>query len=179
MSEPRIPLLPPDEAKQAPPKMEIPEAIAELNIFRILLRRPKLAKRVNDLLMSLLFGAELDTRLRELIIMGIGWSTGSNYEWTQHWRVALQLGVEESDLLAVRNWQDHSHWSAADRAILRATDETLENGAVSAETFAECAKHLPSDAEQLELLGAIGTWRMISQILKSLEVPREDGVSSC
>jgi alkylhydroperoxidase family enzyme len=177
MSEPRIPLLPIDEAKQAALKMEVPEAIAELNVFRILLRQPKLAKCVNDLLMTLLFGGALDARLRELIIMRIGWTTGAVYEWTQHWRIALRLGVEESDLLAVRDWRAHSHWSAADRAILSATDETLEKGAVSAETWAECAKHLQSDAEQLELLGAIGTWRMISQILKSLDVPLEDGVA--
>jgi alkylhydroperoxidase family enzyme len=177
MSEPRIPLLPIDEAKQAASDVEVSEAIAELNIFRILLRQPKLAKRVNDLLMTLLIGGELDARLRELVIMRIGWATGSVYEWTQHWRVARQLGVEESDLLAVRDWRAHSHWSEADRAILSATDETLDNGAVSAGTWAECAKHLPSDAEQLELLGAIGTWRMISQILRSLDVPLEDGVA--
>ncbi len=177
MSEPRIPLLPIEEAKQAAAKMEVPEAIAELSVFRILLRQPKLAKRVNDLLMTLLIGGALDARLRELIIMRIGWSTGSVYEWTQHWRVALQLGVDEADVLAVRDWEKHERWSDADRAILRATDETLANGAVSAETWAECAKHLPSDAEQLELVGAIGTWRMISQILKSLEVPLEDGVA--
>ena len=178
MNEPRIPLLSIEEAKQAASKLEIPEAIAELNVFRILLRQPKLAKSVNDLLMTLLIGGDLDARLRELIIMRLGWSTGSVYEWTQHWRVALRLGVEESDLLAVRNWREHSHWSDADRAILTATDETLEAGAVSAETWAECVKHLPSHGEQLELLGAIGTWRMISQILKSLEVPLEDGVAS-
>lgn len=177
MSEPRIPLLPIDEAKRAASEIEIPEAIAELSVFRILLRQPKLAKRVNDLLMTLLLGGALEPRLRELIIMRIGWVTGSVYEWTQHWRVALRLGVEESDLLAVRNWQKHAHWSDADRAILRATDETLETGAISGETWNECAKHLPTDAEQLELLGAIGTWRMISQILKSLQVPLEDGVA--
>lgn len=177
MNEPRIPLLPINEARQAASKAEVPEAIAELNVFRILLRHPKLAKRVNDLLMALLLGGQLDTRLRELIIMRIGWATASVYEWTQHWRVALQLGVEESDLLAVRDWHAHSHWSEADRAVLAATDETLENGAVSPETWAECARHLPSHAEQLELLGAIGTWRMISQILESLDVPLEDGVA--
>ncbi|MDP6978991.1 MAG: carboxymuconolactone decarboxylase family protein [Myxococcota bacterium] len=177
MSEPRIPLLSIEESKQAAAKMEVPEAIAELSVFRILLRQPKLAKRVNDLLMTLLIGGALDARLRELIIMRIGWSTGSVYEWTQHWRVALQLGVDEADLLAVRDWTERSHWSDADRVILRATDETLESGAVTAETWAECARHLPSHEEQLELVGAIGTWRMISQILKSLEVPLEDGVA--
>ncbi len=177
MSEPRIPLLPIDEAKQAASKMNVHEAVADLSIFRILFRQPQLAKRVNDLLMTLLFKGSLDGRLRELIIMRIGWATGSVYEWTQHWRIARQLGVEESDLLALRDWQKHTHWSDADRAILRATDETLENGAISGETWTECAKHLHSDAEQLELVCAIGAWRMISQILKSLEVPLEDGVA--
>ncbi len=177
MSEPRIPMLSVEDAKQAATKIEVPEAIAELNIFRVLLRHPKLAKRLNDLLMTLLLDGELEGRLRELIIMRIGWATGSVYEWTQHWRIAQQLGVPEADLLAVRDWRSHSHWSDVDRAILTATDETLEHGAVSAETWAECARLLPSDAEQLELLGAIGCWRMISQLLRSLEVPLEDGVA--
>jgi len=177
MSEPRIPLLPVEDAKKAAAELGVPGAIAELNVFRILLRQPKLAKSVNDLLMSLLFGGDLDARLRELIIMRIGWVTGSVYEWTQHWRVALQLGVAESDLLAVRDWRAHTHWSEADRAILAATDETLESGCVSAVTWADCARHLPGETAQLELLGAIGTWRMISQILRSLEVPLEEGVA--
>ena len=47
MNEPRIPLLSIEEAKQAAAKAEIPEAMAELNIFRILLRQPMLAKLVN------------------------------------------------------------------------------------------------------------------------------------
>jgi alkylhydroperoxidase family enzyme len=167
-----------EEAKKAAVAAQVPEAIAELNVFRVLLGHPKLAKRVNDLLMTLLIGSDLDARLRELIIMRIGWSTGSVYEWTQHWRVALQLGVSESDLLAVRDWHSHEHWSEVDRAILSATDETLESGAISAETWATCARLLPNATEQLELVGAIGCWRMISQILRSLEVPLEDGVAA-
>ena len=177
MRSPRIDLLPVEVAKKAAAELGIPEQIAELNVFRILLRQPRLAKSVNDLLMSLLFGGALDARLRELIIMRIGWCTGSVYEWTQHWRVALQLGVEESDLLAVRDWKAHSHWSEVDRAILTATDEVLESGCVSDATWAACETQLPSDEERLELLGAIGTWGMISQILRTLEVPLEVGVA--
>ncbi len=177
MTEPRIAPLPLEDAKKAAADVGVAEQIAELNVFRILLRQPRLAKSVNDLLMSLLLGGELDARLRELIIMRIGWMTGSVYEWTQHWRVALQLGVEEADLLAVRDWKAHDHWSEVDRAILTATDDVLERGCVSESTWAECVRRLPSDAERLELVGAIGTWGMISQILRSLEVPLEEGVA--
>ncbi len=158
--------------------MKLPEAIGELNVFRILMRQPWLAKRVNDLLMTLLFRGKLDARLRELVIMRIGWGTGSVYEWTQHWRIALQLGVSEQDLLAVRDWTDHDGWSDADRAVLAATDETLADGAISPETWAACVKQLPSHEEQLELVTAIGTWSMISGLLRSLVVPLEDGVAA-
>jgi alkylhydroperoxidase family enzyme len=178
MSEPRIPLLPVADAKKAAAQLEVPEAIAELNVFRVLLRHPPLAKRVNDLLMTLLFRGQLDARLRELVIMRIGWATGSVYEWTQHWRIARQLEVPHEDLLAVRDWRSHTGWSAADRAVLAATDETLERGAISAGTWAECTAALPGVEEQLELVSAIGTWRMISQLLRSLEVPLEEGVAS-
>ena len=177
MAEPRIPLLSEEEAKQAATEAGVVDAVASLNIFRILLRHPKLAKQVNDLLMTLLFRGQLDARLRELVIMRIGWSTGSVYEWTQHWRIALGLGVTEEELLAVRDWHTHAAWSAADRAVLTATDETLEHGAVSAATWAECEAALPDVEERLELLGAIGAWRMISQVLRSLEVALEEGVA--
>ena len=177
MTEPRIPLLTEAEAKETGDAHGVTEALSGLNIFRVLLRQPKLARSVQDLLVSLLAGEALDLRLRELIIMRIGWRTGSVYEWTQHWRVALQLGVAEKDLLAVRDWENHDHWSETDRAVLRATDETLDRGAISSTTWGECARLLPEPAEQLELVGAIGTWNMISQILRSLEVPLEEGVA--
>ena len=59
----------------------------------------------NDLLATMLWHGALDPRLRELVIMRIGWLTGCDYEWTQHWRVASRLGVPAEDLLGVRDWQ--------------------------------------------------------------------------
>jgi len=175
--DPRIALLSEADAKAAAAKAEIPEALAELSVFRVLLHHPKLAKCVNDLLLTLLFRGELDKRLRELIIMRIGWATGSVYEWTQHWRIARELGVSEEDLLAVRDWRNSGNWSELDRAVLCAVDETLEDGAISAETWARCAAGLKSVEEQLELVSAIGAWRLISQLLRSLDVPLEEGVA--
>jgi len=53
------------------------------------------------------------------------------------------------------------------------------NGAVSAETWAACARELQGDTTVLiELVTAIGAWRMVSSIVQSLKVPLEEGVSS-
>ncbi|GIW40820.1 MAG: hypothetical protein KatS3mg076_1397 [Candidatus Binatia bacterium] len=99
----RVELLPVAAAREAAEKAGVPVAFAELNIFRALLHRPATAKALCDLLLSLLFQGTLDPRLRELVIMRIGWVTGSDYEWTQHWRIAQErFGVTAEDLLAVR-----------------------------------------------------------------------------
>ncbi len=174
---PRIELLSRDAARKAAAEAELPEAMAELNIFRVLLRQPRVAREINNLLITLLFRGTLDARLRELVIMRIGWATGSVYEWTQHWRIAQeQFELSAEDLLAVRDWRSAGSFGPAERAVLAATDETLTSGRISPETFEECRAQLGGDAQLIELVAAIGCWRMVSQILRSIEIPLEDGI---
>lgn len=178
MTDARVPRLPLAEAKAAADEAGVPDYMAELNIFQVLLNHPLLARTVNDLLASMLWHGELDPRLRELVIMRIGWLTASDYEWTQHWRVASGLGVSTDDLLGVREWWQHNGFGPAERAVLAATDDMVRTGAVSAESWEVCRRELKTDAALLELVTAIGAWRMIASILESLAVPLEDGVPS-
>ena len=177
MTNPRIDLLPTEDALKAAETVEVLPQMAELSVFRVLLHQPAVAKAVQDLLVALLFRGSLDARLRELLIMRLGWATDAVYEWTQHWRVARQLEIPAEDLLAVRDWKNSDRFDARDRAVLAATDDTLANGCISDATWAECCKELPSVQDRIELVAAIGTWRMISGILKSLEVPLEEGTA--
>src|SRR5262245_43021131 len=168
-----------DEAKAAADQAGVPDYMAELSIFQVLLNHPTLARALNDLLATMLWHGALDPRLRELVIMRIGWLTGCDYEWTRHWRVACGLGVPASDLLAVREWSTHDGFGPAERAVLAATDEVVREGAVSAQTWAACEREIgPDSAVLVELVTAISAWRMIASILHSLEVPLEEDVSS-
>jgi hypothetical protein len=81
-------------------------------------------------------------------------------------------------VLAVKNWRDAKCFDAADQAVLAATDETLADGCVSAATWEACAQAFESEAELLELCAAIGAWRLISQLAKSVEIQLEEGVAS-
>ncbi len=174
--ESRIPRLSIEEAKLEAEKIGLPAQMAELSVFRVLLRHPDLAKAIFGLLAGLLFRGKLDARLREFVIMRIGWVTGSEYEWTQHWRVATQIGMSEAELLAVRDWRNAGNLGRAERAVLAATDETLEVGAISTGTWRECEATLGGPENLLELVAAIGNWRLFSTLLRSLEIPLEDGV---
>jgi alkylhydroperoxidase family enzyme len=175
----RIDLLSLEESAKIAHEVGVSPLLADKNIFRLLLRRPTLARAVNDLLHSLLFGGVLDDRLRELVIMRIGWATGSDYEWTQHWTVAqVAFGCDPDDLFAVRDWQSSDRFGEAERAVLTATDETLATGTLSPETWALCEKHLALPGERVELVAAIGSWRLISQFARSCQIPLEADVSS-
>ena len=110
--------------------------------------------------------------------MRIGWSTGSDYEWTQHWAIARErFGCSEADLLAVRDWRGSEHLGAEEKRVLAATDELLADGTLSDARFADCVASLGRDAT-LELVAAVGTWRMVSKLTRALAIPLEEGVAS-
>lgn len=177
MAAERIPRLSPEAAKRAAAEAGIPEVLADLSVFQVALHNPQVAVALNALLQNLLWKGTLDARLRELIIMRLGWSTGSEYEWTQHWRVARQLGVSEDDILAVRDWRSASRFGPVERALMSATDEIVTSGTISDATWGACADVLGDVALLVEMVAVISNWRLFSAVLRSLQVPLEVGVT--
>lgn len=177
MTVTRVPRLAAGEAKVAAAAAGVPEAMADLSVFQVVLHNPEVASALNGMLHHLLWRGSLDARLRELVIMRLGWATGSVYEWTQHWRVATQLGIDEDDLLAVRDWAGSERFGPTERAVLAATDETLDAGVISDVTWSACVDALGEPGLLVELVAVIGNWRLFSSLLRSLEVPLEDGVA--
>jgi alkylhydroperoxidase family enzyme len=173
----RLELLEESEARRVAKESGVPSMMAKLSIFQLLLRQPKLAKGVNDLLMSLLAAEHLAHRQRELVIMRIGWRTGSVYEWAQHWEIARAFGVSDEDLLALRCEGPPAGFDEKDVATIRAVDDVLETGSLSEETWQACRSAFQEDElVLLELVSSIAAWHMISIMLKSLQVPLEPGV---
>lgn len=82
------------------------------------------------------------------------------------------------DILGVRDWEAHEAYGGVERAVLRATDETLENGFISDATWSELQRLIEDDGILFELVIAIGNWQMFANLLRSLRVPLEDGVES-
>jgi len=178
-SEARLPLLSPEQARQTASQAGVPAALAELNVFRVLLHHPRLARWLSELLLGLLGQGELDPRLRELMIMRVGWVTRSDYEWSQHWRIAQRVGLSERDLLGVRDWERHDAFGPAERSVLALVDEVIGTGAVTDLTWAACREHVAGDPRiLLELLAVVGLWQMVSAHLRSLGVPLDDGLGS-
>jgi len=179
MTDCRVDILSLDDAKEAAKQVDMIAAFAELNVFRVMLQRPKTAKALSDLLISLLFGGELDDRLRELLIMRIGWSTDADYEWTQHWKIAReQFGCSDQDLLGLRgDWRESRHFGDDESLLLDAVDTLLEEGALSAEQMKACRERFGQNAT-IELVTAVGCWQLVSKLVRSLAIPLEEGIDS-
>ena len=176
MPQNRIEMLSLEESLRVAKELGLHEPIARLNIFRTLFHRPRTAKAISELLLSLLLDSEIGHRRRELIIMRIGWVTGSEYEWTQHWPLAQEIfECRAEELLAVREWRAAGCFDAVDRAVLAATDELLDSGDLCDETWRACFQGLGRDAA-IEMVAAIATWLLVSKLARGLRVPLEEGV---
>ncbi len=173
----RVPMVPLEHARALGEAMGLPARRVGSEAFRVVANNPGVARVAFTQLAQLLENNKFDTRLRELMIMRIGWVTGSAYEWTQHWRVATTAGIPPEDILAVRDWQNSTRLTAADKAILAATDECLAGKSISDTIWAEVVKHVPDPGEQVEFILAMGNWMSFSLLFRTLRIPLAEGLA--
>lgn len=168
---PRVPMVTLEHARQLGEAMGMPARRTQSEAFRVVANNPGVARVAFSQLMQLLENNTFDTRLRELMIMRIGWVTGSAYEWTQHWRVATTAGIPPEDVLAVRDWQNSDRLTPADKAILTATDQCLAGKTISDAAWDQVVKHVTDLGQQVEFIIAMGNWMMFSMLFRNLRIP--------
>ena len=172
----RVPMVSAERAREVGAAAGLPERRTQSEAFRTVANNPGVAGVAFNQLLQLLENNTLDFRLRELMIMRIGWVTGSVYEWTQHWRVATTGGLAPADILAVRDWRSSDRLTASDRAILAATDECLSGGSISDAVWAEVVRSVPDPAHQVEFIVAMGNWMAFSLLFRTLRIPLAEGL---
>jgi 4-carboxymuconolactone decarboxylase len=147
-----------------------------LNIFATLAHHPKLLKR------WLVFGAHvlgkstLSPRERELLILRTGWRCGSAYEWGQHVVIGRAAGVTDDDIARLTEVPASNAWSEHDALLVRAADELFDDRTLSDSTYAALASRF-NEQQILDLLFAVGQYQLVSTVLRSLGVERDDGVT--
>ena len=162
------------EDKALPEAKEIYEKLEKhgarvLNLYRVLAHSPEVMRNFMRLANSLFVGVELSPKLRELAILRIARITGSEYEWTQHYLIALEVGVSHEQTEALSGWSDSTCFSDEERAMLQYTDEVAQNVVVKDQTFEALRKHL-SERSIVELTLSIGYWGMVARLLVPLQV---------
>ncbi|MFC1995220.1 carboxymuconolactone decarboxylase family protein [Chloroflexota bacterium] len=140
-----------------------------LNLYRVLAHNPDVLRNFLRLGSSLITRTELAPKLRELVILRVAKLTGSEYEWAQHYPIALEVGVSREQAEAISRWSDLAKFSDEERAVLQYADEVAQNVEVQDETFRTLHHHL-NEQSIVELTLSIGYWGMVARLLVPLQV---------
>jgi alkylhydroperoxidase family enzyme len=146
-----------------------------LNIFRTMVRAPKAAKgflawgnyvlsRRND----------LPAREREIVILRIGYLCKAGYEWTQHVPIGVRAGLTEDEVARIKQGAGAPGWSAADQALLQASDELHHDQFITDATWAALKAHF-TDKQCMDVVFTAGQYTQVSMILNSFGVQLDAG----
>jgi 4-carboxymuconolactone decarboxylase len=151
------------------------EGSGGLNIFRTLAHHPKLMKRWLVFGNHVLAKSTLSDRDRELVILRTGWRCQSVYEFGQHTIIGGRAGVTDDEIRRIASDVLDDEWADADRTLLQATDELIDDKTISDGTWAALTAGW-STQQVMDVVFAVGQYTLVSMALNTFGVELDDGV---
>ena len=145
------------------------------NIFTTLGRHPKLLKRWMVFANHCLLKSSLSARDRELVILRAGWVSQSPYEWAQHNRIALEVGLSQEEIDRVKIGSVAAEWGQREKTLLASVDELLETKSLNDKSWDAVTEHF-SDAQVLDIIFTAGNYMTLAMALNACGVEVDDGV---
>jgi len=140
-------------------------------VYRTFARHPKLYPPRQILSEYIRTKSTLSPRVREMLILRIGWRCRSAYEWAAHAPAGRRAGLTDDQIRMLARSGDES-WSAADAAIVRAADELFADDTISDRTWQALDEQF-DEKQLLDVLITTGGYRMVSMVLNTFGVPAE------
>jgi len=191
MTEPRIsPVLPPEwtgevlDAVSAFPhgrdfvlsRHRLGEAPGGMNALGTMLRHPALAKGFLAFNNHISATSTLSKRIRELLILRIGWLRRSEYEFIQHLVLGARAGLSEAELERIQFGPDAPGWDPLDADLVRAVDELHADACITEATYTRLSAHF-NPQQLLDLVFTVGCYDVLSMAFKSFAVALEPGTT--
>lgn len=166
----RLPYLEPDQV--APEYRDMLKR--NTNLHKLLVNSPDMARAFSGLGGYIRFKSKLDTRLRELAILQVGWLEKSEYEFTHHVKIGKEFGVTDEDIkgLMAETEGRPSNLEPLTKAVLRGAREMVKDLAMSDATFAEIKKDL-SDEHMTDLVLTIAFYCAVVRVLATMKIDNE------
>lgn len=154
---------------------DAPDAPRAPNVLATLLHHPALAGRFLQFNRVLLETPALGARWRELAVLRVAWRAQSTYEWVQHARLAVAVGISTDEIGAIAgDWRD-ADWSPVEAALLAATDELLDGQRIADATWERLAEHL-DERQLVELVFTVGTYTCLAMAFNSFAMQLDPGL---
>ncbi len=168
----RVPL--PDEPQLAPEIVAALKDLPPLNVFRMAANAPASFQPLINFAMSILLRSEFDKRKREIAVLRVAHVTRSNYEWTQHVRVAKSVGITDDEITRVAVNGPVTQLDAEGNLLCRVADEISRDVRLSDEALAAILERY-GVRQSTELILCVSYFNMLSRFLESTRVELEPG----
>jgi alkylhydroperoxidase family enzyme len=140
-----------------------------------ILNHPALAKAFLTFNNHVASASTVSKRVRELLILRIGWLRRSEYEFHQHIVLGRRAGLSDAEIERIEAGPDAAGWDPVDAELLRAVDELHADACIGDETWARLSAHF--DTKQLmDIVFAVGCYEVLAMAFKTFGVSFEPGV---
>ncbi len=144
-----------------------------INIYRLMLHSPALAKAWFELNQAVRYGTEIDGQCREIAIIRVAILNNVEYVQRAHGPAyAVKEGLTPEQVHALADWQFSPLFDEKQRALLGYVDAMTRQIEVADAVFDQVRKHF-SERQTVELTMLIGAYNMLTRFLKALEVDAE------
>ncbi len=142
--------------------------------FNAFVHHPKIGRRLSSLGGLLRFRTSIDRRLSEVAICTVGSHWHSEFEFWAHARMAVEHGVGEAAIDALREGRPPVFDRDDERIVHAVTSQLLRDRRVDDVTFAEAAELL-GETGMVDLSALVGYYCLISMMLNLFEIPLPAG----
>lgn len=179
LAKPRIAPVPDD--RFTPDQTEVLANVLKtgrvLNIFRTLINAPKAARGFFPWANYVLSRRnDLPAREREIVILRIGFLCKSGYEWMQHERIALNSGLKPDEIARVKRGADAPGWTAAEVALLKASDELHKDQFITDATWTALRNNF-TEKQCMDVVFTASQYTQVSMILNTFGVQLDEGMT--
>jgi AhpD family alkylhydroperoxidase len=138
-------------------------------LYQILLNAPEIAQGWEALLTAIRNRNSLSPSIREMIILRVAVLNRAQYEFDAHIPHAINAGMSEEKIEAIKELSVDSIFNDQEKAILNLTDVMTKEVQVSDAVFLPI-KERYNDQEMLELVATISAYNMVSRLLNALHI---------
>ncbi len=124
---------------------------------------------------TILFKGSVDARLREIVILRMGWNCQAVYEFGQHTLFGRSVGLTDREIYLITRPIGQGNWTDVELALLQMTDDLYSDDCVSDTTWAELEQHY-NHSEIIEFMAGALCYRVVSGLLNSCGVQLDNGV---
>jgi len=144
-----------------------------INIYRLMLHSPALAKAWFDLNQAVRYQTEIDGQCRELAVIRVALLNGVEYVLKAHGPTyALKEGLTMEQVEALRAWEKSNLFSDKQRALLGYVDAITRQIDVPETVFAALKPYF-SERQIVEVTMLISAYNMLTRFLQALRVDPE------